>query len=303
MELARASQARILARAIDREAFTVRYQPVLDLASGGWVGLEALARWEHPALGAIPPELFIPLAEQTGLVAALGELIAERAIGGLARLRVLLPGMRELTLSLNVSARQLAVGAEVEGLAGRLLRACERHGVEPTSLAVEIPEAALSAPSNSLREPVLGLCDLGLRPVIDGVGIEPAALGRLDWLAGAPLKIDRRFTAPLGHDPRAERVLGVVVALAQARGRTVTATGIESEAALEIVTRIGCERAQGSHLALPASIEELAVAWPALSSVSDAPPAASGVAARASRSSPDRATPEMPAGPLASDHR
>jgi len=233
-----------LRRAIETAELVVHFQPLLDLRERAWSGVEALARWEHPELGLLGPGHFIGLAEETGLIVPLGEMVLDLAI---AQARAWADSLPEIDLSVNVSALQLVEPAVAEDVVERLRLA----GVPAENLVLEVTESALMDELDATRGALRQLLGAGVRVWIDDFGTGHSSLARLGELPVTGLKVDRRFTAGLGRDPGALPVLRAIVDLAGAHGLSVVAEGIEDADALAACEELGCEFAQGFHLGRP----------------------------------------------------
>jgi diguanylate cyclase (GGDEF)-like protein/PAS domain S-box-containing protein len=216
--------------AVRRGELLVHYQPQIDLVSGEPVAYEALVRWEHPRRGLLAAAEFVPLAEESGLIVALGEHVLREACAEAAR--------RSLPVCVNLAPRQLAA----PDLPARVAATLESSGLEPELLCLEIGEAALTPERGVV---LCALADLGVRLALDDFGAGSASLALLrDWPV-EQVKLDR---ALLADD---FEVLGAVVALARALGLEVVAEGVETPAQLAMLERAGCRRAQGFLLGEP----------------------------------------------------
>ncbi|WP_238016647.1 EAL domain-containing protein [Dactylosporangium sp. AC04546] len=226
------------------------FQPVTDLALRQPVGAEALLRWRHPRLGPIPPAEFLPIAEDLGLAAEIGEWTLHRACRQLSRWRA---DGRELWMSVNASARQLAD----PGWLPLVATAIDTHCVPADALIVEVSEAAL--PDDGVAvEQLAGLRALGARTAIDHFGTGPTALAHLRRLPIDVLKIDRAlFSEPAGHRGPATPIVDVVVSLAQRLGIDVIAAGLETESHVDVVRAAGCRLGQGFLLSRPDHAEHV----------------------------------------------
>ena len=238
-----------LRRAIERDEFVMHYQPIIDLRSGAWVGAEALVRWQHPRRGLVPPLQFIPLAEENGLIVPLGLAIVRKVIADRASWDV----TNGIYTSLNLSVVQLAdpsIGVSV----GSLLR---DFGVPPELLVVEVTETAVMQQLDIARTALEQISDLGVRVMIDDFGAGYSSIARLGELPMAAIKIDNSFTASLGTEPKAAKVVGAIADLAHALELEVVVEGIETAAARSAARDLGCEFGQGYHLARPMPGDDL----------------------------------------------
>jgi diguanylate cyclase (GGDEF)-like protein len=238
-----------LRRALERSELRVHYQPEVSLdASGGVVGFEALVRWEHPQRGLIAPREFIPLAEETGIVVAIGQFVLEQALHQIASWRRSRP---RLTMSVNLSARQL----EDTGLSSMLASAIDAAGSSPDALCLEITETTVARNPEAMIRALNGLKAVGVTIAIDDYGTGSSLLSSLRRLPIDVLKIHESFVRGLGTDPGETTIVGAVVELAHALGLGVVAEGVETEAQLTQLRELGCDSAQG-YLFSPAVPEE-----------------------------------------------
>ncbi len=236
-------------RAIDRDEFVMHFQPVVDLATYSWVGAEALVRWPRSA-GAVGPDKFVPLAEETGLIIPLGHLILDHTISQMAAWT---RGGHALEVSANLSVLQLSDPSLAEEVLSRL----ERAGIEPRRLTVEVTETAVMEHLDLARATLDRLDEAGVRIVIDDFGTGYSSIARLGDLPVVGIKIDRRFTARLTTEEGADRVVGAIIDLAHALGLQVVAEGIETEDELARVVDLGCDMAQGYLFSRPVAADSV----------------------------------------------
>jgi c-di-GMP-specific phosphodiesterase len=239
-----------LRHASERGELVMHYQPILRLGERRWSGVEALVRWRHPTRGLLGPDEFIPLAEETGLIVSLGGRIIELAIAQAKVWWAQLPGIQ---VAVNASALQLAHPT----FAASFLAALQRVDLPPQAMVVEVTESALMRELDAAVATLKRLSSFGVTVLIDDFGTGQSSLARLGELPISGLKVDRRFTAKLGDDPRARTVLAAIVTLARAYELPIVAEGIETARALAIVDELGCEYAQGFHLGPPVAAAEL----------------------------------------------
>ena len=245
--------------AIERNELSVEYQPVVDLTSGRVVGVEALARWNHPELGVVLPSQFIPLAEETGLIVALGASILEQACCEVAGWNRNRPDLPPLSLAVNLSPRQLLTPA-LPGVVGDAL---SRSGLDARLLCLEITESVLLDDADSSARALQVLKELGVRIAVDDFGTGYSSLTYLKRFPVDTLKIDRSFVdgldgADQGRGDRA--IVAGIVDLAHALGLTTVAEGVESAKQLERLRALGCEQVQGYFLSRPLA-GPVAEAW------------------------------------------
>jgi diguanylate cyclase (GGDEF)-like protein len=230
-----------LRTAITAGAFEIDYQPIVQLATRKIVSMEALCRWTHAERGAIPPAVFIPLAEECGLIRVLGRMI-------------LLDSCREasswdssVSVSVNISPIQL----KDPFLVNTVTDVLRETGLDPTRLEIEITESTwLKADVQTTRH-IQSLSDLGARIVLDDFGTGFSSLSTLRNFRFHGLKVDAEFVRNIEADPKAEAILRLVSAMASELGVSLTAEGIETEGQLRLVQQFGIARAQGFLLGVP----------------------------------------------------
>ncbi|WP_308128156.1 putative bifunctional diguanylate cyclase/phosphodiesterase [Modestobacter italicus] len=240
-----------LREAIDRRDVTLMYQPIFSTADGSAVAVESLARWHHPERGPISPSTFVPLAEESGLVSALGLLVLDETCRQLAEWDRRLGADAPQRANVNVSALQLDVN-----LHGYVQSALCRHQLEPSRLSIEITESALMKDPASARAVLLQLRDLGVQVSIDDFGTGYSSLAYLRHLPVDCLKVDRSFVAELadGHP----EITSAVIALARSLGLCTVAEGVETREQAEELARLGATYLQGFSLAAPLTGDEAA---------------------------------------------
>jgi diguanylate cyclase (GGDEF)-like protein len=241
-----------LSNAIVAGQLRVHYQPILDLATMRMTGVEALVRWERPGHGLVPPAEFIPLAEATGLINSVGQVVLEMACQNVLTWQRQSPGAAGLTLSVNVSARQF-----VPGFAADVRRTLSSIGFDPRYLMLEITESAVLDDADAAEAAMAELRELGVRFVVDDFGTGYSALGYFKRFGIAGLKLDRSFVRGLGRDAADTAIVVAAIAFARALGLTVTAEGIEGWRQLHWLREAGCELGQGYYLARPLSAESI----------------------------------------------
>ena len=241
-----------LRKAIERYEFEVEYQPIFSLRSGEIESVEALARWTHPDLGDIPPSKFIPLAEETGLIDPLGELVLDKACTEVGEIYRQLVG-KNPKLSVNLSCRQFAQPFLVRQVENIL----ERTGFSPTRLKLEITETVFF----EYQERAIAMLDelraLGIDIDIDDFGTGYSNLSYLVRLPISTLKIDRMFVSPIDDTGSNTEIVRTITAMAKNLKLKVIAEGIETESQLEALKKVGCESGQGYLLAKPMTAAEL----------------------------------------------
>jgi diguanylate cyclase (GGDEF)-like protein/PAS domain S-box-containing protein len=241
-----------LRRGIERGELRVHYQPILSLASGRVVGMEALVRWQHPERGLVLPADFIPLAEESGLVLPLGEWTLQEACRQLARWRSRSPCPHELQMSVNLSARQFSQ----EGLVGKIEQALREGALPPASLILEITEGSIVEDSDRARAIIAALKELGVRLYIDDFGTGYSSLNSLHRFPIDGLKIDRAFVAGMAGGGDELEIVRTVVLLAQSLGLPAIAEGVETPEQLAQLRALKCGYAQGYLFSPPLEAEE-----------------------------------------------
>ncbi|HKE78998.1 MAG TPA: EAL domain-containing protein [Solirubrobacteraceae bacterium] len=238
-----------LRRGVDRGELRLHCQPLVSLAEGRIEGFESLVRWEHPERGLVPPASFIPLAEETGLIVAVGAWVLREACATLRRV-LDETGMSWLQATVNVSPRQL----RQPDFVAQVSSALDEHGLEPGSLVVEITESAImeAGAAAVLRS----LKDLGVRLAMDDFGTGYSSLSHLRRFPLDVIKVDRSFVAALG-DGQGSSIAGAIVSLARALGLRTVAEGIEDDEQHRAVRALGCDLGQGYLFARPMPAEEL----------------------------------------------
>ncbi len=233
------SLARDLGGALQRSEFRVEYQPVIDLRSGSIQGVEALLRWRHPSRGVVEPRSFIPLAESTGEIIALGEWVLHSACAQSRRWQQR-SGQR-LVVSVNVSPVQCRDAR----FADSVLRVLQEHGLPPQMLNLELSERLLTSLPEGMDEPLRKLEALGVGLTLDNFGKGSSALGHFKRFRFRRLKLDRSLVGSIGDDSSSGDVLAGIVALAHKINVQIVGSGIERAAEATRLLAEGCELGQG----------------------------------------------------------
>ncbi len=242
-----------LRQALVREELRLVYQPIVSLGTGRITGFEALARWQHPERGIILPVEFIPLAEETGLIGALGEWVLAEACREACSWQNVQPGEPLVSVNVNVSAKQLiTVTFAAEGFAALVTRVLSESGLKPAHLHLEITESALLDYAEATEVALQYIRSLGVAMQLDDFGTGYSSLSYLQRLPIDTVKIDRSFVS---GDPGAgitnPQIVEAIIALAQTLGKRVTAEGIETVEQLNQLRALGCTSAQGYYLSRP----------------------------------------------------
>ena len=253
--LERVTTESALRRAIEEQALDVVYQPLVDLRASRVVGVEALVRWDHPERGELQPRQFIPMAEETGLIHAIGAFVLETACRQAGTWTAESPDDGPLTTFVNLSARQLAR----PGFAGLVERTLSETGTDPAALCLEITESVLLSQSRTTLSSLRALRDLGVHLAIDDFGIGYSSLSYLKRFPIDYLKVDSSFVEGLGRRFRSDdsALVEAMMTMAHALGLTVIAEGVEEAEQLAELRNLGCELAQGYYLTRPQSADAL----------------------------------------------
>ena len=240
-----------LRKAIERNEFSVLYQPIISLSTDEVVGVEALARWEHPEFGCISPGKFVPLAEEIGWIDALGKQIMKKACLQIREIFRELESARDLKLSVNLSCKQFANVDLVEQIAQVL----EETDFPRDRMKLEITESVFFEYQDRAIEMLNHLRGLGIETDIDDFGTGYSNLGYLVRLPIATLKIDRSFVGMLSETGANREVIRTIILLARNLGIKVIAEGIETEAQRDELRDLGCDLGQGYFFARPMSAD------------------------------------------------
>ncbi|MEO8384674.1 MAG: EAL domain-containing protein [Betaproteobacteria bacterium] len=234
-----------LRRALPRNEFSLVYQPIFHLPERRLVGVEALIRWQSESLGNVAPIKFIPVAEETGLIVAIGEWVAREAIGQLRRWRE--AGLDHFPVTINVSAIQF----KSQRLVNVLLETVRENGLIASDVEIELTETALVSEGDITMSTLYALGANGFRLVVDDFGTGYSNLGYLKRFDIAKLKIDQSFVRDITTDPDDAAITRGIISLAKSLGLRVVAEGVEYVAQLEFLTAAGCEQVQGNLLSPP----------------------------------------------------
>lgn len=249
-----------LRRALEHNEITVHYQPIVDLRGGRIVQVEALARWDHPRLGLLPPDQFIPLAEETGLILPLERRVMEQATRA-ARDWLAYAGGTPLIVSVNLSARQF----HRQDLLHDIHEVLMQSDLPPDALQLEITESALMESGFANVRLLKELRQLGVGLSIDDFGTGYSSLGYIKLFPVTSLKIDRSFVAGLNAEGQDAAIVQAIVSLARGLKLTTIAEGVETAQQRDLLQEMGCDLAQGYLFARPMprqAMEELLVRQP-----------------------------------------
>lgn len=233
-----------LRHAIGDGQLVLHFQPTINMQERRLVHVEALVRWQHPRHGLLGPDVFIPLAEQTGLIKPVTEWVLDAA---LAQARKWRNQGRHIPLAVNISAQNL----QEPTLADAITALLRKHGVPASELTLEITETSVLQDTARATEVLGRLQALGVRIAIDDFGAGQSALAYLKQLPVNELKIDRSFVQDLAHSARDGAIVGAAIELGHRLGLSVVAEGVEDEATWDELRALGCDVAQGFYMARP----------------------------------------------------
>ncbi len=236
-------------RALESEQFVLHYQPVVSIDGAHVRGAEALVRWDHPELGMVPPNDFIPIAEQSGLIGHLTHYVLERAVAECKRWR---DEGRDLAVAVNLSVRDL-LDLDLPGQVSSVLTA---HHLPAEALHLEITESMIMSDPDRALETVTRLRDLGAHISVDDFGTGYSSLANLKRLPISELKIDRSFISSLPHDESDLIIVGSTINLGHDLRLQVIAEGVEDEITLKRLANLGCDMAQGYYFGRPLPSQE-----------------------------------------------
>jgi diguanylate cyclase (GGDEF)-like protein/PAS domain S-box-containing protein len=242
-----------LRRAIEGEELVLHYQPIFDLDNQGVWGVEALVRWQHPERGLVMPEEFIPLAEETGLIAPMGRWVLEEACRRTKEWQQSYPSSAPLGVIVNFSATQLRHPDCVRNIE----EALRTSGLDTGSLILDVTESTFLDVFENDTLPLKRIEKLGVKIFIDDFGTGYSSLSYLKRLPASALKIDKSFVAGLGEDSEDTAIVRMVVDLAHTLGLESIAEGVENEEQVRLLGGMGCKYAQGYYWQRPCTAEKL----------------------------------------------
>ncbi len=242
-----------LVGAVERGELQLLYQPIVDLATETVHGVEALARWNHPVRGLVPPTIFVPIAEATGSIVPIGRWVLREAVTQLARWRAEFPDGYPLSMEANLSAGQLADPGLVPTVAGLVAET----GLDPRDLTLEITESSLVEDLDAALRPLRQLSAIGVRLALDDFGTGYSSLTYLRRLPVSMLKIDRSFVEDSDAAQSARVLLAGITSLGTGLGMQVVAEGVETERQARRVREAGCHLGQGFLWARPLTADEV----------------------------------------------
>lgn len=227
--------------ALGRGELSLHYQPIIEIAAETPVGFEALLRWHHPVHGSIPPDTFIPVAEETGLILPIGTWVLDEAFRQVQEWRRDLRGAENFSAAVNVSSRQLVAKDFPDLVEAAIYTA----GIDPAAVHLEVTETVLMDQPDLPKETLHRLSRLGVGLSIDDFGTGYSSLSYLKWLSARTLKIDRTFVDELGSDPHGATIIELVLGMAGSLNLEVIAEGVETQDQLSELRRLGVRHGQG----------------------------------------------------------
>ncbi|AZP12946.1 bifunctional diguanylate cyclase/phosphodiesterase [Undibacterium parvum] len=248
---ARFAMEQALVQAIELNQFVLHYQPRVNTISGEMISMEALIRWIHPERGLISPIEFIPIAESTGLILALGDMVMEKACSQISDWKN--QQLPLVPVSINVSARQFHAG----DLQKKLNVCLKKYEIDATLLEVEITESAMMGEDNAIIAELAAIRSLGIKLLVDDFGTGYSSLSQLQRLEMDVLKIDRVFTSELGKSREGEIFFKAIVSMAHALNMGVVAEGVETLEQLGILRTLCCDEIQGYFISRPVTPETM----------------------------------------------
>ena len=264
--LARQTLEQHLRRALERNELSLHYQPRVSAHTGRLLGMEALLRWSSPALGAIPPSEFIPIAEETGMIRAIGGWVLQQACEQWVQWQIPLPAaqserprphpLADLSISVNLSAAQMADPQLVPDIEALLART----GMPAQRLELEITESQLMDNAHAAEQQLAALKALGVQLSIDDFGTGYSSLAYLKRFDIDRLKVDKSFVHDMLGNPADMAITRAIIALGHTLGLKIVAEGVEDLATAQVLSALDCEELQGYHFSRPLPVPELE-AW------------------------------------------
>lgn len=239
-----------LRQAVDRDEFSLHFQPQIDIATRKLVGVEALVRWTSAEFGPVSPAKFIPLAEETGLILQIGDWVMREACR--QRAEWTRAGLGSFPVAVNVSSLQF----RQPEFARRVQEAMQLFGVQPAELELELTESIVMQEADATSRSLEALRTLGVGLAVDDFGTGYSSLGYLKRLPIAKLKVDGSFVKDIERDAADRAIVEAIVSLGRALGLTLVAEGVENRGALGVLSKLGCHQAQGYYYCRPLPAEE-----------------------------------------------
>jgi diguanylate cyclase (GGDEF)-like protein len=245
-----------LRAAIELDQFVVHYQPRVDILTGATSSMEALVRWVHPSKGLINPQEFIPMAEETGIILKLGELVIDKVCAQLAAW--IRAGWDPVPVSINVSPRQFN---EVD-IAEVLLKALTHHAISPRLIEIELTESSMMGEHVEISSSLNAIQNLGVKILVDDFGTGYSSLSQLQRLDFDVLKVDQAFTSRLEKTEEGSVFFKAIITMAHALGMRVVAEGVETIGQVRILQALQCDEIQGFYISRPLPPAEIQPAVP-----------------------------------------
>jgi Amt family ammonium transporter len=240
-----------LRKAVETNDLVLYYQPIVDIPTARVNGLEALVRWQHQTKGLIPPDQFIPIAEETGLIIPMGEWIINQACKDLIALHQ--THGQDLTMSINISIKQFLQKTFTQ----KLLETVTRHGLSPAQIKLEFTESLLMAHTRSAVQKLERLKSMGFILVIDDFGTGYSSLAYLQQFPIDQIKIDRSFTSSMNTSENSFEIVKSILSLSRSLNLTAVAEGVETEDQLAVLHQLSCQNAQGYFFSRPIPLGQL----------------------------------------------
>jgi diguanylate cyclase (GGDEF)-like protein len=241
-----------LRRAIEREEFSINYQPIVEIESGNLKGFEALLAWNHPTRGAVYPDEFIPIAEETGLILPIGTWVLNETCNLISSWQQIYPQNPPLDVSVNMSSRQFK-----PNLIKTLENIIKKTKITPGSLCLEITESIIMENSREASQLLAKLREMNIKVYIDDFGTGYSSLSYLNEFQIDALKIDRSFVSRMNNEKQSYEIAKAIVDLAHNLNLHVIAEGVEQEEQLEIIKSFKCQYAQGYFYSVPIEQEKV----------------------------------------------
>jgi diguanylate cyclase (GGDEF)-like protein/PAS domain S-box-containing protein len=242
-----------LQHALEEQQFVLHYQPIVALDSEQVVGVEALVRWRHPTRGLLPPDAFIPLAEETGLIVPIGQWVLEQACQQARQWEFDHPSQPRIRISVNLSARQF----QQPDLVARVAQVISDTGIDPGTLVLELTETLLLRDTETMLAKIRELKGLGVQLAIDDFGTGYSSLSYLRRLPVDILKVDKSFIDPIAAGTADSAVLQAIVRLGRTLELQTVAEGVEAVHQSDHLRELGCHYGQGFYYSRPAEAEDI----------------------------------------------
>ncbi len=240
-----------LRRAIETRQFVLHFQPKVDISTGSILGVEALIRWNHPQWGMVAPGKFIGLAEELGLISAIGDWVLEDSCRQAAQWRR--AGLGEVSMAINLASPSFRKPRLVQELAALI----EQHGLTPAQLQIEATESMLMESAGATLQTLKDLHELGVKLAIDDFGTGYSSLSYLRRFPVDQLKIDRSFVSEMTHNADDAAIVGAIISLGRNMKREIVAEGVETIAQARLLRELGCDVMQGFLFSRPVAAEQM----------------------------------------------